>query len=239
MALTDKLAAIGNAIRAKTGGTAKLTLDAMVTEIGKLCLLSASTAGTAAAAHILSGYTAWVAGAKITGTMANKSGTTQSATASLDTTNKRVQLTLPAAGYYTTSSKVYTAYSTLASLIGLTAAKIVSGNTILGIAGTGSAGNGATGYFTSLYNDTITINVGFKPKVVMLSYMYSGTDFTRIVFNTSNTATYDCWYGTAHYPERANGSTEIFGYLTVTSTGFTFRGYYSNSGQRQVHYCCY
>lgn len=33
MALTDKLSAIGNAIRSKTGGTEKLTLDAMVTEI--------------------------------------------------------------------------------------------------------------------------------------------------------------------------------------------------------------
>ena len=33
MALTDKLTAIGNAIRAKTGGTEKLTLDAMPTEI--------------------------------------------------------------------------------------------------------------------------------------------------------------------------------------------------------------
>lgn len=34
MALTDKLTAIANAIRAKTGKTGKLTLDQMVTEIG-------------------------------------------------------------------------------------------------------------------------------------------------------------------------------------------------------------
>ena len=33
MALTDKLSAIGNAIRAKTGGTELLTLDAMPNEI--------------------------------------------------------------------------------------------------------------------------------------------------------------------------------------------------------------
>ena len=33
MAITDKLAAIGDAIREKTGGTAELTLDQMVTEI--------------------------------------------------------------------------------------------------------------------------------------------------------------------------------------------------------------
>lgn len=36
MALTDKLSAIGDAIREKTGGTDKLTLDEMVTEIGSI-----------------------------------------------------------------------------------------------------------------------------------------------------------------------------------------------------------
>lgn len=36
MALTDKLSAIGDAIRNKTGGTSKLTLDQMATEIGTI-----------------------------------------------------------------------------------------------------------------------------------------------------------------------------------------------------------
>lgn len=36
MAITDKLAAIGDAIREKTGGTDELTLDQMVTEIGNI-----------------------------------------------------------------------------------------------------------------------------------------------------------------------------------------------------------
>ena len=36
MAITNKLTAIGDAIRVKTGGTAKLTLDQMVTEIGNI-----------------------------------------------------------------------------------------------------------------------------------------------------------------------------------------------------------
>lgn len=36
MALTDKLSAIGDAIREKTGGTSKLTLDQMATEIGTI-----------------------------------------------------------------------------------------------------------------------------------------------------------------------------------------------------------
>ena len=71
--------------------------------------------------------------------MTNNSGTTKSATCSLDTTNKRVQLTIPANAYYNTSAKLYATYATVASKIGLTAAKIVKGNTILGIAGTAKA----------------------------------------------------------------------------------------------------
>ena len=43
MALTNKLTAIANAIRAKTGGTAQLSLDGMVTAIGGL---SADTAAS-------------------------------------------------------------------------------------------------------------------------------------------------------------------------------------------------
>lgn len=73
---------------------------------------------------------------KQTGTLADKNGTIQSATATLDTTNSRVQLTIPVTGRYNTAAKLYVAYSTLASLIGLTAAKIATGNTILGLAGT-------------------------------------------------------------------------------------------------------
>lgn len=93
--------------------------------------------GTATAADVLSGKTFFSDSytAK-TGTITNSSGTTKSATGTLDATNKRVQLTVPANAYYSTTSKLYIAYSTLATLIGLTAAKIVKGNTILGIAGT-------------------------------------------------------------------------------------------------------
>mgnify|MGYP005801733215 CR=1 FL=1 len=68
-----------------------------------------------------------------TGTMPDKAGTTQSASGSVDSTSKRVQLTIPSLGRYSTTSKVYISYSSLASLIGLTAAKLWPNNTILGI----------------------------------------------------------------------------------------------------------
>lgn len=68
-----------------------------------------------------------------TGTMPDKAGITQSAAGSVDSANKRVQLTIPSLGRYSTTSKLYIAYSTLASLIGLTAAKLWPNNTVLGI----------------------------------------------------------------------------------------------------------
>lgn len=43
MALTDKLTAIANAIRAKTGGTSELTLDNMATEIANISVGTGST----------------------------------------------------------------------------------------------------------------------------------------------------------------------------------------------------
>ena len=73
------------------------------------------------------------------GTMLDKSGTSQAAEASLDTTNSRLQMNIPETGKYSTASKLYAAYSAIRTLIGLTAAKIISGNTILGLAGTATS----------------------------------------------------------------------------------------------------
>lgn len=73
---------------------------------------------------------------KRTGKLADNSATTLSATPSLDSTNKRIQMTIPKVGKYSTTSKLYSAYSTICSLIGLTAAKLANGQNILGLTGT-------------------------------------------------------------------------------------------------------
>lgn len=93
--------------------------------------------GTATAAQMLAGKIAYVNGSKVIGSMADKSGSANAANASLDTTNNRVKLQIPLNGYYDTNAYLYIPYATLASLLGITADKIVVGNTILGIAGTG------------------------------------------------------------------------------------------------------
>lgn len=97
--------------------------------------------GTAAAAQVLSGYTFTNAsGVGLSGSMANSGGSYRAATTiTNDSANSRVVAKIPLAAYYNTNGALTLAWSTLASIIGLTAAKILSGNTILGIAGTATA----------------------------------------------------------------------------------------------------
>ena len=129
---------VANAITDKGIATsATATFATMATNISKIETGIKTNDATATANIILSGYTAYVNDVKITGTMANKANTKTSTTSSLDATNSRVQLKIPVTGYYDTNAYVYISYATLASLIGLTADKIVVGKTVLGITGTG------------------------------------------------------------------------------------------------------
>lgn len=92
---------------------------------------------TVVADVLLEGYTAHDASQEqIVGTLADKTVIEEyTAATSLDSTNNELQMTIPAVGKYGTGNKLKATFATIASLIGLTAAKIVKGNTILGISG--------------------------------------------------------------------------------------------------------
>ncbi len=137
-------------------GVAASTDDTWGTLLDKILDMTDTSRDTVTAAALLSGYTAHdAAGAKITGTLADKSAITDhSATASLDAANKRLKLKVPAAGKYGTGNYLYAAYSAIASLAGLTSAKLVKNNTILGI--TGSSSNMDTSGATAAASDILS-----------------------------------------------------------------------------------
>ena len=83
MALTDKLTAIGNAIRAKKGTTDKYTLEGMVTAIDGIETGIDTSDATAAASDIVQGKTAYVNGKKVTGSRKKVTQLTGSVTAKM------------------------------------------------------------------------------------------------------------------------------------------------------------
>ena len=143
-----------------------------------------------------------------TGTLTNNGNTTQSATASFDSTNNRIQMTIPANGYYNTSSKLYSAGTNFGDA---TAGKVLTGNT-----------------FTS--------NSGLKINGTMPSYSShtSSSDFTTstfksgiggYVFATPNNAGY---YSTSTYirvPVANLSASNIKKNVTVGGITGTFEGY--------------
>lgn len=129
--VSDGKTLVAAAITAKkVAAAASDTFAVLAEKISQIVLGS----GNAAKADVLAGKTFTNDdGVEYTGTMSDNSGTTKSATPSLDAANSRLQMTVPATGKYDTASKLTAAYFTIRSLIGLTADKLWYNTTILGL----------------------------------------------------------------------------------------------------------
>lgn len=153
----EKMTAIANAIRAKTGGTAKLTLDGMASAI-----TSYTTDATAAAGHILSGKTAYVNSAKVTGTIATKTASNLSASGAT--------VTVPAGYYASQCTKSVTTATQATPSISVSSAGLITASSTQS-AGYVSAGTkSATKQLTVQAAATITPGTSAKTAVAAGRY---------------------------------------------------------------------
>lgn len=102
-------------------------------------------AGSATPGDVLAGKTfSSDAGEELSGTMVDYGGQWLQSAASLDGTNKVLLLAVSGTGRYNSASRLYAAYSTIASLIGLTSAKLWPGASMLGVTSSNSSMGGGT-----------------------------------------------------------------------------------------------
>lgn len=269
MALIDKLTAIADAIRAKTGGTDKLSLDQMASTVtSKLGDVSGVTAG---AGDVIAGKVIVDAsGNEVTGTITDHSNQiytisaggaeSQKTTGGFRLNGNNLEV-IPGIGYWGswswTKSHLKIAGSTLASTIGLTAAKIVKGNTILGIAGTAASvpstatiamlpttsatdtikyGTLTTG--GSVQNATQVADIFNITKTSTTGFALNGTGYARWAFPTPRTVkawltrtTYSYLGELMIYGEKSDGTLVQL----VSGTYDANRGYGNNNGSMLLY----
>jgi hypothetical protein len=116
-----------------TNSKVSVTIDDLDKALSK-----ADTNTTATADKIIQGYTAYVNGNKITGTLANRSSYTTAT--SLGVSNNILYVRIPQGAYVTNSSigypEIKVPFENLADVLDITPEKIVKGYTIAGVTGT-------------------------------------------------------------------------------------------------------
>jgi len=94
---------------------------------------------TATDSDIVKPKTAYNGNTLLTGTLEDKTGTTSyTANITLDSTNKLLRMQVPSVGKYGVGNYLQQSFATIANLIGLTSAKLLKNNTVLGITGNSS-----------------------------------------------------------------------------------------------------
>lgn len=152
-----KLDLTGDTIDAASLLKGKTAHDRSGAPITGACTYDADTSdGTAAAAEILTGKTAYVAGAEVTGSMPNQGAKT------LEITSKSSGVTIPM-GFHDGSGKAQISSTEAAKLI---ASNIRENVTILGVTGTMSSSEGMTpqtkSVTPSFSTQTVTPDTGYN-----------------------------------------------------------------------------
>lgn len=169
----------------------------------------------AAAAQILSGKKAGVKGNTVTGTMANKAGTTVKASA-ISQDEDNTYFTIPASGFYDTSSKIYTENSNLGSNI-----KYVTSNSSTLVIGAGTTTAEftipATGHKKYLiyvsqtrnaYNMTFTVTSGGN-NVKSITFLNKSTNQVAAIIEVTNSSSDFSINGTAYNGDDSSSSAQI------------------------------
>lgn len=128
---------------------------------------------TAVAGNVLSGsYFYTTDGTRTAGTLANYTSN-YSRTPTL--ASNQVRFPITNTGRYVGGNYLYCTYATMASTIGLTADKIVTGNTILGIAGTGGGTTPSYTVTTGSVNDVVSSKTFYKATSTSSVTLSTGT----------------------------------------------------------------
>ncbi len=205
-------AKVANALTAKGVSTAAgADFATMAANVNKITTLSQGTQdATAGAGQVLSGYTAYAKGGKVTGTIPSQGAQTITPGTSAKTI---------AAGRYLSGQQ------TIAGDPNLIPANIAKGKTIFGVAGTygGSMATGTlrTEYVSGVYaRDTCispqTINLGFRPSILLVYLTAAKKTSIAAYFSESGKNGYEYGY-TMGYRLISNDDLRS---LSITDNGF-------------------
>lgn len=134
--VSDGKKLIASAITDKKQPTdANATFSTMAANIRKI----STGSGNAYPNHVIKGKTFTNDNGTHEGTMKSFANSNPSITShKIDNSNNKVGFSIVSEGFYNNTSKLWVSFSDLAKLIGLTADKIITGNSILGMSGTAS-----------------------------------------------------------------------------------------------------